>query len=57
MIEYYNTAHKIGLHAKERLVEGDGSKHSANDIILHLLLLGTDNKYHMHMTCDYELKE
>jgi hypothetical protein len=58
MIEYYNTAYRIGLHAKERLNEvmSGESEHSANDIVTQLLLVGS-RSMHLNITSDYELKE
>lgn len=43
MIEYFNIAYSIGMHAKERQHEEDleGLPHSANDIVLQLLVLGS----------------
>ena len=57
MIQYYNIAYNIGMHAKERMhFDGEEAKFSANDIVLNLLLIGSKNM-HMDITSDYELKE
>lgn len=57
MIQYYNIAYNIGMHAKERMhLDNEGIKFSANDIVMNLLLIGSKT-IHMDITSDYELKE